>query len=1075
MNGGFRRWILLVCALVVAASSTAQEFGRNKVNYNRMEWETIRSEHFDLFYPKGAHRLAQFTAETAEASLAKIVDNWRYEPSNRIPIIVYTSHNTFSETNIVGGLIDEGTGGFTEFNRSRVVIPYEGSYAQLRHVIHHELVHAVQYDLFMSGNLKSLALSRLVALPLWAVEGLAEFESTGWDVEADNIIRDAVISDYVPPIEMMQYGLFAYKGGQALYRYLSEVYGQDRIATFLRSLKETANVEKSLQAVYNIKLKELDAKWKEWLKREYWPEIAERQSPSEFAKPLTNHAEGDGYLNVGGRLSPDGKRVAFVSTRRGFADVYLVDVATQHVTRVIEGEQSPDFESLFLLRPGLAWSPDGEQLAVVAKKSGRSALFLFDLNEGEVEKEFDIATDAAFTPAWSPDGNTIALVCLDSGWSDLYTLDIHTGALTRLTNDPYDERDPDWSPDGATLAFASDRGDHLDTEADDATFEYGQYDIYTLVPASKTMTRRTRHPARDLFPVWGPDNRRLLFVSERSGIGNITLYDLDDGSSRTLTDSLTSVQQLDWSKDGKKVVFTAFQEGGYDLFLMTNPLDASKTPTSTELARRLFASSLTASGPVPTVEQPPEPSPDTDASAPTVSPAKSPEPTTASEPLRSTLVPGIPRSLSELGDTPATPEENPDAPKETPPKTTEAEPRVQRKFARPQPYRPKMTVEGFGVFTQISSFAGFSGQAYLSMSDLLGNQRLFVLTDQSISSLKNVNAIISYAYLRNRLDYGVTAFHTRDYYLANESSSSNRIVLVADRNVGLEGVVEYPLSQFARFEAGVGVQTIYRDRIGISIYDYDRVDAFGSVIREVDEEPLSHKGLVSGRLAYAFDNVGYGEYGPVDGRRWRLEFAGAPGPADNYLRFVTGRLDYREYFRVGESQSVALRASGGNSRGRNAQKFFLGGLSTEISPRISDAVDEELRADEIFFPSFEGPLRGTDLYEYVGNTFALLNAEWRFRLVERATFGWPLPVTFRNVGGAFFADVGTAFDMGGVAVSDGRSRRHRFDLDNVVGGIGVGGRANLGVFVLRLDVAWRATRHEIAHSPRYYWSIGADY
>jgi len=1054
MTRGFRWWFFLVWVFLVSVSAFAQEFGRNKVNYTRLEWETIRSEHFDLYYPKGAHRLAQFTAETAEAALDKIVENWRYEPNNRIPIILYTSHNTFSETNVVGEIIDEGTGGFTEFNRNRVVIPYEGSYAQLRHVIHHELVHAVQYDLFMSGSLKSLALSRLVSLPLWVVEGLA-----------DNILRDAVISDYVPPIERMQYGLFAYKGGQALYRYLSTVYGQDRIANFLRSLKETANVEKSLRIVYNLTLKELDAKWKEWLKRQYWPEIAERLSPSEFATQLTDHTEGDGYLNVGGRLSPDGKYVAFVSTRRGFADVYLLELQTRRLRRIIEGEQSPDFESLFLLRPGLAWSPDGEKLAVIAKKEGKSALFLYDLHEGEVERVFDIAKDAAFTPAWSSDGRTIALVCLDAGWSDLYTLDLTTGTLTRLTNDPYDERDPDWSPDGQTLAISSDRGDHLNTVSDDAPFEYGQYDIYTFHLPSRTMTRLTQHPARDLYPAWGPDNRQLLFVSERSGIGNITLYRLDDGSTRVLTDSLTSVQQIDWSRDGKKVVFTAFQEGGYDLFLMTDPLDADKTPTPTALARTLFAPAITASLPAEGASE----LPGVVTSAPTSSsPLEPASPRTA-------LVPGIPQRLSELGEIeksePKT--ETPQAPRpddQTASPPSPPEPRPRRKFARPQPYRPKMTVEGFGVVTQISTFAGFSGQAYLSMSDLLGNQRLFVLTDQSISSIKNLNAIVSYVYLKNRLNYGVTGFHTRDFYLANETSSSTRIVLVADRNVGVEAAAEYPLSQFARFEGSVGVQTIYRDRIGIRIYEYDRLDAFGSAIREVDEEPLSHKGLVSLRGAYAFDNVGYGEYGPVDGRRWRVEFVGAPDPTKNYLRFATARIDYREYFRLGETQSLAFRLSGGSSRGRNAQKFFLGGLSTEISPRISDAVDRELRAEEIFFPSFEGPLRGTDLYEYVGNTFGLFNIEWRFRLIERATLGWPLPVTFRNIGGALFADVGSAFDTGKTDTS-----RRPFNVDTIIGGVGVGGRVNLGIFVLRLDVAWRATRKEIARSPRYYWSIGADY
>ncbi|MBM3215695.1 hypothetical protein FJZ36_12360 [Candidatus Poribacteria bacterium] len=1072
---------LLVLAILAwfTADALAQGFGRNKVNYSQLEWESIRSEHFDITFPKGAYRMAQYATETAEDALEELSSRWDYQPRNRIPVILYTSHASFSETNVIGALIGEGTGGFTEFSRNRVVIPFEGSYSQLRHVVRHELVHALQYDLFAGGSLKTLALSRLVSLPLWAVEGLAEYESIGWDVEADNVMRDAVISDYVPPIEMMQGGVFAYKGGQALYRYLHETYGVDRIGQYLRSLKETASVEKSLLAVYGIQMEDLEPKWKTWLKKEYWPEIAERLSPGEFARQLTDHSKGDGYLNVGARLSPDGRRVAFVSTRRDFADVYLMELSSGKVERIIEGEQSPDFESLYLLRPGLAWSPDGQRLAIIAKQRGRSALFIYDLEAGRIARDYPIDVDAAFTPAWSPSGDAMVFAALKDGWSDLYSMDLRSGSLVPLTHDPYDERDPEWSPDGSRIAFSSDREDHGLTFDDTPRFSHGQYDIFILDQVSKGLTRLTRHPARDLYPVWGPEGRSILFVSERSGIGNVYVQPLGSDEPTAITDALTGCQQIDLSADGSQLVFTAFQEGGFDLFLMDRPLDSRYSPKPTELARTWFGTSPSA----------PEQTTSETETAPVAAPqpTTSPDASTAPVPERllSPLSASIPKDLAALGSrrsqepVAAAQADEDDEPTDT--ETTDDEPqdedapRVSRKFARPKPYQPRLTVDGFGVYTQVSSFSGFSGQAYLSMSDLLGNERLIVVTDQSISSLRNLNAVASYVRLNRRLDYGITAFHTRDFFLASEGQSRYRTVLVADRSVGLEGMAEYPLSQFARFETGIGAQRIYRDRVGIQLTPYDRLDAFGNAIRQVDEEPIDAKSMLPVRMAFVQDTVGYGMFGPVDGRRLRLEAFAAPGFGSGYLRFGTASVDYRHYVRVGSEQSFAIRVTGGTSRGPNAQRFFLGGIASEISPRVSRAVDEALSAEELFFPSFQGPLRGTDLYESVGDTFALINLEWRFPLIDRLTLGWPLRVTFRYIGGALFADLGSAFDLR-ASSSPAASVDSLSDLrDRIVGGVGAGSRLNLGIFVLRFDVAWRIDTELVSRSPRYYWSVGTDF
>ena len=1088
---------LLLLPLWYAVPLHAQTFGKNKVNYSQHEWQTIRSNRVEIYFPKGSDWLARFTARAAEQALDQLEEAWGFEVEGTIPLIIYNSHNSFSETNVIGGRITEGVGGFTEFNRSRVVIPYEGSYERMRHVIHHELVHAVQFKLFTSGSLKSLALNRLMSLPLWVTEGVAEFESMGWDIGADNVLRDAVISDYLPPIEQMLYGVFAYKGGQALYRYLSLTYGRDKIGRFLKSLKGGGNVERALREAFSVSMAQLEREWRLWLKKEYWPEIAERQSPVEFARQMTEHLKDGGYLNVGARLSPDGARLAYISSKRGFADVYLMDIETRRSERIIEGEQSPEFESLFLLRPGLAWSPDGAYLAVVAKMRGHNALFIYDVVEGEVEREFVFDLDAMFTPAWSPKGNEIAVVGLKDGWSDLYKVELPDGDLTRLTNDPYDERDPDWSPDGQQLAFSSDRPDESLEFDESVPFRFGQYDIYALDTKARRLIRLTDHPANDMYPAWSPDGEEALFVSERSGVGNMYLKRLEGGEARPVTDALTGAQQLDWAADGSQVCFTAFQEGGFDIFLMEDPrsFEGKAHPEKTELAKRIFDAAAASAALEASREAEVSEGSEETADPPDEAPEESIESEAAAPPNLPPTISTLP-NLSDLETSETAPlcggaaDSSEEQPVESPPtvngsegeeadpllpengeeenEANEKETKKERKYTRPRPYRPRMSVESFGIATQINSFVGFSGQAYLTMSDLLGNQRLLIVTDQSISSIKNLNALVQYAQLHERWNYGIAGFHTRDYFLANEPLRRDRVALVADRNIGFRALLEWPFSPYSRLEGSFGYQAIQRDHVGIQFYDYYRIGPFGETGRqEVEETPLDRKLMLPMELAYVADTVGYGMYGPADGKRMRFSFFTSPAAGERFLQFATFKADWRRYFPIGETQSFAARLSGGVSVGRNAQAFFLGGVRSEISPRISSAVDEKLRADSIFFPSFEGPLRGSNLYEYTGDSFLLANLEWRFELIEQLALGWPLPIAFRRIGGNLFLDVGSAFDSSGPGRLD--------SVDDLAAGVGFGARFNLGVFILRFDAAWKAAAWEIAKEPRYYWSIGADF
>ncbi|MER3523218.1 MAG: peptidase S9, partial [Ignavibacteria bacterium] len=143
--------VLLTAVLHEAAPAQDGLFGKNKVQYKKFAWFYIQTDHFDIYFSEGGEKIAEFTAVAAESAYTSISKTFRYQLVNRVPIIVTNSHNDFQQSNVVSEYLEEGVGGVTELFKNRVLIPFEGNYAQFRHVIHHELVHAVINDMFYGG------------------------------------------------------------------------------------------------------------------------------------------------------------------------------------------------------------------------------------------------------------------------------------------------------------------------------------------------------------------------------------------------------------------------------------------------------------------------------------------------------------------------------------------------------------------------------------------------------------------------------------------------------------------------------------------------------------------------------------------------------------------------------------------------------------------------------------------------------------------------------------------------------------------------------------------------------------
>src|SRR5690606_1548958 len=145
------------------------------------------------------------------------------------PVIFYNDHADFQQTNTISGQIGIGTGGVTGALKNRVILPLALSNQSTHHVLAHELVHAFQFNSIQTGD--STSLSSLANLPLWMVEGMAEYFSLSRiDPFTAMWMRDAILNDNLPDISKMdQARYFPYRYGHALMAYLGGTYGDDRL------------------------------------------------------------------------------------------------------------------------------------------------------------------------------------------------------------------------------------------------------------------------------------------------------------------------------------------------------------------------------------------------------------------------------------------------------------------------------------------------------------------------------------------------------------------------------------------------------------------------------------------------------------------------------------------------------------------------------------------------------------------------------------------------------------------------------------------------------------------------------
>jgi len=124
-----KTWHLVIINLALLNSTVFAQyyFGRNKIQYDNFEWKILKTEHFDVYFYPEMQELAEIGAAFAEKAYSRMESKLNHNINGRIPLIFYSNHSHFQQTNTIPSFIPEGVGGFFEFMKGRVVIPANGT------------------------------------------------------------------------------------------------------------------------------------------------------------------------------------------------------------------------------------------------------------------------------------------------------------------------------------------------------------------------------------------------------------------------------------------------------------------------------------------------------------------------------------------------------------------------------------------------------------------------------------------------------------------------------------------------------------------------------------------------------------------------------------------------------------------------------------------------------------------------------------------------------------------------------------------------------------------------------------
>lgn len=521
----FLACLSIVLLTLAANGQTSQvEFGKNRVQFHEdfKEWAMYESENFVTYWYGEAREIGQAVVQLAETDYREIQSILEHRMNNKIDIIVYKDLTDIKQSNIGSEEVFFNTGGKTKIVGNKIFVYFDGNHNNLRRSVREGVASAYLNAMMFGANLQEIVQNAvLLNLPAWFKEGLVSYAGEKWNVHYDDELREIFTSRKFKKFDDFadEYPKLA---GHSMWYFISQNYGKSIVPNLLYLTRINRSIESGFLYVLGNSYERTITNWSDFYQKRYEAEAKALDEPKKKAIEIKNRRK----LPISNlKISPDGKKIAYVLNEIGKVKVFIQDIRTGKRERIMKfGNRNP-FQETDYNYPLIAWSPNNQELGIITEKRDLIQLTLRDVKTGKVE--VDILPNQFHRINSMDYINPFKLVfsATVGGVSDIYTYLPKTRQPRRLTQDFWDDLDAKFVKiDGRKgILFASNRPDSiLITAKLDSILPTNNFDLfyYDLDEPSKELVRVTNTPYNNERNPIGIDSTWFSYISDASGIYN---------------------------------------------------------------------------------------------------------------------------------------------------------------------------------------------------------------------------------------------------------------------------------------------------------------------------------------------------------------------------------------------------------------------------------------------------------------------------------------------------------------------------------------------------------------------------
>lgn len=1059
--------VLASCLLLSVSTCNAQfyngsqlSFGKNRVQYQKQNWQYYRTTQFDVyFYPTGK-QLAEYTLAEAPKMIDEIERLFNFTATKKIQFIVYNTQSDFRESNFAYDNDNfYNQGGITNIYGTKIYLYFDGNRAHfdkmMKAGVANLYAHWVVNGSSVGANISS---DYLLDVPNWYFSGLSSYISENWSSETDAYVKNGILSqryadfDELTPVE-------ATYAGHSFWKYIADEFGESAIPAILYATRSSRSHERGFYNVTGRPFKQLLIDWYRHYYVLYKKDI-KREKPEDDG--LLARAKRNRNYNQF-RLSPDGKSCAYVTNEASKVIIWLKTEDDKKPRRIFsryqKTEDNPD-----LTYPLLAWHPNGDVLGFTLEDAGRCYYYPYKVSERKHDKRLLIDVEKITDFSYSTDGKLIVFSGFLKGQSDIFVYSLRARSFQNITNDFYDDYAPRFFNGNRQIVFASNRPDNrMHPKEDFRTLNpQKNYDLYAYNYADKdtALLRVTYTPDANETDPRAVDNRTITYLSDANGISNRYTARFDSAistidtaihyayyaQSQPNTDYAYSIFEQDYNPATGEVAEIILRKGAKRLYIRPIQSDSVAKPAEASYLDKM--KKLQAQK-------------DSIAAANLARYGSSTGPRRRFRQMR----------LSDLNRS-----SNPNAESDSKAEISDSlERQAARNYYTQFTINKLITQADFGFLnTTYQQFTGGTSPVYLNtginalvmvgINDLFEDYRITGGFRLSFD-LKSNEFMVSYEDLHRRLDHQVVFYRQsikdiiNNYYYKQYSNS-------------IFYITKYPFDKLNSLRFTLTGR--YEKFVMAGLNDYSLAAAderhfWGAIKLEYifDSSKELYTNLWRGSKVKIF-----GEY------QHRID-------RDNMHLFVVG-FDARKSVKVYRNMTWATRIAASTNFGTSRLVYYMGGVDNWIFAKFNSDIWVDL-SKNYAYQTLATNMRGFQQNIRNGTSFMVISTELRIPFVQLIAQRQLANQFFNSLQIVAFGDFGTAW-TGLTPYSEDNCLYTRWitsgditamvkrQVDPFVCGFGLGLRAKLFGYFLRLDYAWGVEDYTIKEKKgRLHFSIGLDF